>query len=265
MARLTEEDVKQRLITPAIVDGAGWAREQLFMEAFTDGQIIVQGRSTRRGKRGKADYVLKTSIGKALAVVEAKDASHSVGAGLQQAMGYAVKLDAPFAYSSNGYGFVEHDFLTGAEREITMDEFPTEIQLWHRYVGAKRLDSHAQQVVCEPYYFDAFSGKAPRYYQQVAVDRTVERVAQGDKRLLLVMATGTGKTFTAFQIIWRLLEAGAVKRVLYLADRNVLLDQTISRDFAPFGNRVVKVAHRSLDSSREVYLSLYHQLAGDEG
>ncbi|WP_296181641.1 EcoAI/FtnUII family type I restriction enzme subunit R [uncultured Mobiluncus sp.] len=266
MARLTEEDVKQRLITPAIVDSAGWAREQLFMEAFTAGQVIVQGNSTHRGKRGKADYVLKAkSTGKALAVVEAKDAAHSVGAGLQQAMGYAVKLDAPFAYSSNGAGFLEHDFLTGFERELRIDEFPTEDELWQRYVTAKRLDWQAQQVVCKPYYFDAFSGKTPRYYQQVAIDRTVERVAQGDKRLLLVMATGTGKTFTAFQIIWRLLEAGAVKRVLYLADRNVLLDQTISRDFAPFGNRVVKVAHRKLDSSREVYLSLYHQLAGDEG
>lgn len=265
MARLTEEDVKQRLITPAIVDSAGWAREQLFMEAFTAGQVIVQGNSTCRGKRGKADYVLKTPTGKALAVVEAKDASHSVGAGLQQAMGYAVKLDAPFAYSSNGFGFVEHDFLTGAERELAMDGFPTEGELWQRYVEAKQLDSHAQQVVCKPYYFDAFLGKTPRYYQQVAIDRTVERVAQGDKRLLLVMATGTGKTFTAFQIIWRLLEAGAVKRVLYLADRNVLLDQTISRDFAPFDNRMMKVAHRKLDSSREVYLSLYHQLAGDEG
>lgn len=266
MQRLTEEDIKQRFITPAIVDTAGWSREQLFMEAFTAGQVIVQGSTTRRGKRGKADYVLKRkTTGQVLAVVEAKDSSHSLGAGMQQAMGYATKLDAPFAFSSNGTGFLEHDFLTGVERELGLDEFPTEDELWARYVASNHLNEQAQQVVSQPYYFDAFTSKMPRFYQQIAIDRTVERVAQGCKRLLLVMATGTGKTFTAFQIIWRLLESRAVKRVLYLADRNVLLDQTIAGDFRPFGNRVMKVQHRSLDSSREVYLSLYHQLAGDDG
>lgn len=266
MRRLTEEDVKQRFITPALVDGAGWAREQLFMEAFAPGQIIVQGEKTRRGKAGKADYVLRASAsGKMIAVVEAKDATHSVGAGIQQALAYAEKLDVPFAYSSNGLGFLEHDLLTGAERKLDMDQFPTEAELWDRYVTAKGLDAVGEAVVTEPYYFDTFTGKEPRYYQRIAVDRTVEAVARGDKRLLLVMATGTGKTFTAFQIIWRLLEGSTVKRVLYLADRNVLIDQTITGDFRPFGNRMVKVQNRQLDSAFEVYLSLYHQLSDDEG
>ncbi|MDO5727997.1 MAG: DEAD/DEAH box helicase family protein [Actinomycetaceae bacterium] len=266
MSRLTEEDVKQRFITPALVDGAGWAREQLFMEAFAPGQIIVQGEKTRRGKAGKADYVLRTAAsGKMIAVVEAKDATHSVGAGIQQALAYAEKLDVPFAYSSNGRGFLEHDLLTGVERELGMDQFPTEDELWGRYVTAKRLDATGEAVVAQPYYFDTFTGKEPRYYQRIAVDRTVEAVARGDKRLLLVMATGTGKTFTAFQIIWRLLEGSAVKRVLYLADRNVLINQTITGDFRPLGNRMVKVQNRQLDSAFEVYLSLYHQLSDDEG
>ncbi|MDO4607187.1 MAG: DEAD/DEAH box helicase family protein [Bowdeniella nasicola] len=265
MGRLTEEDVKQRFITPAIVEGAGWAREQLFMEAFTPGQIHVQGTRTRRGKARKADYVLRAKgTGKMLAVVEAKDGSHSVGAGMQQALAYAEKLDAPFAYASNGEGFLEHDLLTGKERELAMDAFPTEAELWGRYVAAKHLDAESQAVVEQPYYFDQFTAKEPRYYQRIAIDRTVEAVACGDKRLLLVMATGTGKTFTAFQIIWRLLEAGAVKRVLYLADRNVLIDQTITGDFKPLSSRLVKVRNRKLDSAYEVYLSLYQQLAGDD-
>lgn len=265
MGRLTEEDAKQRFITPAIVETAGWARDQLFMEAFAPGQIHVQGTRTRRGKAGKADYVLRASgTGKTLAVVEAKDGKHSVGAGMQQALTYAEKLDAPFAYSSNGQGFLEHDLLTGAVRELAMDAFPSETELWERYVAAKHLDTEGQAVVAQPYYFDQFTAKEPRYYQRIAIDRTVEAVARGDKRLLLVMATGTGKTFTAFQIIWRLLEAGAVKRVLYLADRNVLIDQTITGDFKPLSNRLVKVQGRKLDSACEVYLSLYHQLAGDD-
>ncbi|WP_143237523.1 EcoAI/FtnUII family type I restriction enzme subunit R [Boudabousia liubingyangii] len=266
MEHLTEEDVKQRFITPALVETAGWDREQLFMEAFAPGQIIVDGRKTRRGRNLRADYVLRMKgTGKAIAVVEAKGGNRSVSAGLQQAMGYAVKLDAPFAYSSNGTGFIEHDFLTGAEREFGLGEFPSEDELWQRYVDARGLSGESQQVLREPYHYDQFIDKEPRYYQRIAIDRTVEAVAQDRRRLLLVMATGTGKTFTAFQIIWRLLEAGKVKRVLYLADRNYLLDQTISGDFRPLGNRLTKVRNRRLDSSYEVYLSLYHQLAGEDG
>ena len=265
VAGLTEEDVKQRFITPAIVETAGWARDQLFMEAFAPGQIIVQGTKTKRGKEKRADYVLRTRTGKPLAVVEAKDGDHTVSDGLQQAMSYAVSLDAPFAYSSNGAGFIEHDFLTGAERQFSMDRFPTEAELWERYTTGLKLSPATADLISQPYFFDQFTGKEPRYYQRVAIDRTLRAISEGQRRLLLVMATGTGKTFTSFQIIWRLLESGSVERVLYLADRNYLLDQTIAGDFRPFGNRVTKVQHKMLDSSYEVYLSLYHQLSGEDG
>lgn len=267
MSKLTEEDVKLRLITPAITDTAGWRKEQLRMElVITPGQMIVQGMKTRRGEIGKADYVLLGSKSrKPLAVVEAKDHQHTVAAGMQQALGYASKLDAPFAYSSNGKGFVEHDFFTGVEREIALDEFPTEEELWQRYIIGKGLDSHGEALVAEPYYIDPFNLQEPRYYQQVAIDRTIEAVAHGQRRQLLVMATGTGKTFTAFQIVWRLLKAGAVKRVLYLADRNVLIDQTLTGDFEPLSGRITKVRGKQLDSSYEVYMSLYQQLAGEGG
>lgn len=267
MPNLTEEDVKLQFITPAITETAGWSKDQLRMElVITPGQVIVQGTKTKRGAIGKADYVLLGSESrKPLAVVEAKDMAHTVAAGLQQALGYASKLDAPFAYSSNGKGFIEHDFFTGVEREIGMDEFPTEAELWQRYLVGKSLDSSGAALVAEPYYVDPFHRQEPRYYQQVAIDRTLEAVAHGQRRQLLVMATGTGKTFTAFQIIWRLLKAGSVKRVLYLADRNVLIDQTITGDFEPLSGRITKVKGKQLDSSYEVYMSLYQQLAGEGG
>ena len=216
MSKLTEEDVKLRFITPAITETAGWRKEQLRMElVIAPGQVIVQGTKTKRGEISKADYVLLGSKSrKPLAVVEAKDMEHTVRAGLQQALGYAAKLDAPFAYSSNGKGFIEHDFFTGVEREIGLDEFPTEDELWQRYLVGKGLDAQGAALIAEPYHVDPFKPQEARYYQQVAVDRTLEAIAHGDRRLLLVMATGTGKTFTAFQIIWRLLKAGTVKRVL---------------------------------------------------
>lgn len=267
MSKLTEEDVKLRFITPAITESAGWRKDQLFMEkVITPGQVIVQGTKTKRGEIGKADYVLLGSKSrKPLAVVEAKDMQHTITAGMQQALGYAAKLDAPFAYSSNGKGFIEHDFFTGIEREIGLDEFPTEEELWQRYLVGKGLNAEGAALVSEPYHVDPFNLQEARYYQQVAVDRTLEAIARGDRRLLLVMATGTGKTFTAFQIVWRLLKAGTVKRVLYLADRNVLIDQTITGDFEPLSGRITKVKGKHLDSSYEVYMSLYQQLAGEEG
>lgn len=267
MSKLTEEDVKLRFITPAITETAGWRKEQLRMElVIAPGQVIVQGTKTKRGKISKVDYVLLGSKSrKPLAVVEAKDMEHTVRAGLQQALDYAAKLDAPFAYSSNGKGFIEHDFFTGVERQIGLDEFPTEDELWQRYLVGKGLDAQGEALIAEPYHVDPFKPQEARYYQQVAVDRTLEAIAHGDRRLLLVMATGTGKTFTAFQIIWRLLKAGTVKRVLYLADRNVLIDQTITGDFEPLSGRITKVKGKHLDSSYEVYMSLYQQLAGEEG
>lgn len=267
MFKLTEEDVKLRYITPAITQNAGWREKQLRMElVITPGQIIVQGMKTKRGTAGKADYVLLSSKSrKPLAVVEAKNMQHTMAAGMQQALGYASKLDASFAYSSNGKGFIEHDFFTGVERELGMDEFPTEEELWQRYLAGKGLDADGAALVAQPYYIDPFHRQEPRYYQQVAIDRTLEAIAHDQRRQLLVMATGTGKTFTAFQIIWRLLNAGTVKRVLYLADRNVLIDQTITGDFKPLTGRITKVKGKQLDSSYEVYMSLYQQLVGEEG
>lgn len=266
MSTLTEEDIKFRYVTPAI-ERASWEKSQIFMEYFfTDGQVIVRGKTVHRGRRKKADYLLvHTAAQIPLAIVEAKDATYSVGSGLQQAMEYAQILDVPFAYSSNGQGFIEHDFFTGKEREIGMNEFPTCDELWSRYLRGKGLTSAQETVIKEPYHFDAFTKKRPRYYQRVAIDRAVEAIAKGQERVLLVMATGTGKTFTAMQIIWRLLKSKQVRRVLYLADRNILIDQTMQQDFRPFEKVMTKVQGKQLDSSYEIYMSLYHQLVGDDG
>jgi len=265
LATLTEEDIKQRFITPSIKN-SGWGKTQLLMEyAFTNGQIIVRGNTVKRGPRKKADYLLVRSNGQQpLAIVEAKDANHSIGAGIQQAIEYAQILDIPFAYTSNGQGFLEHDFFTGAERTLRMDEFPSESDLWVRYCHAKGITSHQDTILSEPYHFDLFTQKRPWYFQRIAIDRTVEAISKGQNRIFLVMATGTGKTFTAFQIIWRLLKTKTVKRVLYLADRNILIDQTMQQDFKPFEKIMTKVQGRVLDSSYEIYMSLYQQLAGDE-
>jgi type I restriction enzyme R subunit len=265
VTRLTEEDVKHRQITPAI-HSAGWAKEQIFMEySFTKGQVIVRGNMVKRGKRKKADYVLTHKSGQIpLAIVEAKDASQTVGAGMQQALEFATILNIPFAYSTNGQGFLEHDLLLGTNRELPMDKFPTEQELWQRYLNAKGLNQTQEKIVTTPDYFDTFSKKRPHYYQRIAIDRTVEAVAKGQNRIMLVMATGTGKTYTAFQIIWKLLQSKTVKRVLYLADRNVLIDQTMQDDFKPFERIMTKVQDKHLDSAYVVYMSLYHQLTGEE-
>ncbi len=267
MKTLTEEDIKYRYITPAI-EKAGWIKEQILFEYyFTDGQVLIRGNTVKRGKPKKADYLLTHGDGKfPLAIIEAKkDAGHSVGSGLQQAIEYAQILQVPFAYSSNGSGFVEHDFLTGAETELGLDEFPTEGQLWSRYLAVKDLDASQERIITAPDHFDMFSKKKPRYYQRIAIGRTLEAVVKGQKRILLVMATGTGKTFTAFQIIWKLLQTKTVKKVLYLADRNILIDQTMQQDFRPFEKIMTKVQGKVLDSSYEIYMSLYQQLAGDDG
>lgn len=261
---MTEEDIKHRYITPAI-NRAGWKSEQIWMEhSFTDGRIIVRGNLTGRGKRKRADYVLVHKKHLPLAILEAKDNRQGIGAGMQQAIQYGEMLDIPFVYSSNGDGFVEHDRTTGKERTIMLDQFPTEDELWQRYATWKGLTQKEAQVIEEPYYF-RLGEKSPRYYQRVAINRTVNSVAQGDRRIMLVMATGTGKTYTAFQIIYRLWKAGLKKRILFLADRNILVDQTMSNDFSPFEKVMTKVEDRKLDSSYEVYLALYHQLAGEEG
>ena len=266
MKKLTEEDIKYRYITPAI-ERAGWKKEQVLMEYFfTDGQVLVRGNTVKRGKRKKADYLLTHKDGQIpLAIVEAKDADHSVGAGMQQAIEYAQILNIPFAYSSNGSGFIEHDFFIGAETDLELAKFPSSDELWNRFLQGKGLNTAQEKIVTEPDYFDAFSYKKPRYYQRIAIAKTIEAVAKGQDRILLVMATGTGKTYTAFQIVWKLLKTETVKRVLYLADRNILIDQTMQQDFKPFEKIMTKIQDKKLDSAYEIYMSLYHQLAGDNG
>lgn len=266
MARETEEDVKFRYVTPAI-EKAGWTKNQIFMEYFfTEGQVLVRGKTVKRGPRKKADYLLThKNLQTPLAIIEAKESDHSVGSGMQQAIAYAQILQIPFAYSTNGKGFLEHDFFTGIEREFSNDEFPSEDQLWQRFRSAKGYDDDQTRLLTEPNYFDILSGKKPRYYQRIAIDKTLEAISNGQKRILLVMATGTGKTFTAFQIVWKLLRNKKVNRVLYLADRNILIDQTMQQDFRPLEKIMTKVQDRRLDSAYEIYMSLYQQLAGDEG
>ena len=260
---MTEEDVKLQYITPAI-DGKWDKRSQIKMEyCFTDGRVIVRGNVVERGKKKKADYILYYKPNLPLAIVEAKDNNHSVGAGMQQGIEYAEILDIPFVYSSNGDAFLEHDMKKGTEREIALADFPTPAELWARYVGEKQLTPEQEKLVAEPYFYQP-NDKTPRYYQRVAINRTIEAIARGLNRVLLVMATGTGKTYTAFQIIHRLWKSGTKKKILFLADRNILVDQTMQQDFKPFKKIMTKIGGKKLDSSYELYLSLYQQLAGDD-
>lgn len=261
---MNESDTRLKLIDPILT--AKWGHKRMRTEYyFTDGEIVVRGRMTARKKPQKADYLLSYAPDLPIAIVEAKDTDHSIGAGLQQAMGYAQALDIPFAYSTNGYGFVEHDFFTGGERNLKMDEFPSPDELWNRYRAAKGItDASIEAAITVPYHYEP-GGNSPRYYQRVAVNRTVEIVAKGGRRVLLVMATGTGKTYTAFQIVHRLREMGAVWKVLYLADRNILIDQTKDGDFKPLQKVTTKVEHRKLDPAYEVYFALYQQLVGENG
>lgn len=266
IVELTEEDIKFKYITPAI-ENVGWDKDNVFYEYYiTNGAVQVRGDKVTRGKRKKADYVLTYGVNKKpLAIIEAKKMNYSIGHGMPQAMEYAQMLDVKFAYSSNGKGFIEYDFFTGKTREIKLEKFPTPEQLWKRYIEGEKLDKDMLSVVQEAYYVDPLANKKPRYYQQVAIDRTVEAVAKNQKRILLVMATGTGKTYTAFQIVYRLIKAKKVNRVLYLADRNILIDQTIVQDFKPFEKVITKIENRYLDSSYEIYMSLYHQFIGENG
>ena len=261
---MTEEDIKVKYITPAI-ERAGWNIEKQvkFEYSFTDGRIIVRGNVTARGKCKRADYLLYYKANLPIAIIEAKDNNHIVGAGMQQAIEYASMLDIPFAYSSNGDSFLEHDMTTGLETSISLDKFPSPEDLWHRYTTKRNLSKAQEDIVTHPYYFK-FGDKAPRYYQRIAINRTIEAIAKGQQRLLLVMATGTGKTFTAFQIIHRLWSSGNKRKILYLADRNILIDQTMSQDFSPFSKVMTKVEGKKLDSSYEIYMSLYQQLSGDD-
>jgi type I restriction enzyme R subunit len=265
MSGLTEETTKLRYITPAITQ-AGWDLEHISCEDyfFSDGKVIIDGKDGRRaGKGNKTDYQLcYPNANTPLAVVEAKDYQKTVGEGLQQAIEYAVILDVDFAYSSNGKAFMEHDLSTGKEREIPLDEFPSPDELWARHCKVHDLTEEQAEETTTPYHF-GYDSISPRYYQRIAINRVVEAVTRGENRLLLVMATGTGKTYTAFQIVWRLRELG-LKRVLYLADRNILLDQTISGDFKPLNEVITKVQGKKLDSAYEVFFSTYQQLVDEE-
>ena len=271
---MSEEDIKLRYITPSILD-KGWSVQDITMETkvkLTDGKINLKGNLVHRGKPKYADYVLFYNRTTPIAIIEAKDANHTVSFGMQQAKEYAMMMDVPFAFSSNGLGYQEYDFLTGKERSFPMDSFPTKEELYNRYLseinGGKGLCDLERKVIEQPY----CTGQdiyPPRYYQRNAVNRTVNAVAQGNKRILLVMATGTGKTYTAFQIVYRLLKAGIVKKVLYLADRNVLVDQSIQQDFKPLSKTIHKVNYQqdlgTGVTAYEMYFALYQQLIGKEG
>ncbi|MBK9230548.1 MAG: DEAD/DEAH box helicase family protein [Anaerolineae bacterium] len=264
---LTEQEIRTRFITPAIQD-AGWKPGQIREEVTLDaGRVIVRGAlSMRSAERKRVDYLLSHKPGIPLAIVEAKDNNHSLSAGMDQALQYAALLDAPFVYTSNGDGFMEHDrTLTDGplERELRLDEFPSPEALWLRTMRQTGMADEVAKVAAEDYYYDRY-GRAPRYYQEVAINRTVRAIAQGQKRVLLVMATGTGKTYTAFQIIWRLWRAKKVRRVLFLADRNILVDQTMTNDFRFFGDKMTKVVKRQVDKSYEIYLALYQGISGTE-
>lgn len=268
--QMTEVDVKLQFITPAIV--AKWTLDRITMETrITDGQINLKGNFVVRSQPKKADYVLYLSPDKPIAIVEAKDNTHSVSYGLQQAITYARMMDVPFAYSSNGDAFQEHDLLTGLERTLPLDAFPTVEELsarWEREANnGKGIAPDEKKIIAEPYY-SSQNTYGPRYYQRNAVNRAVEAIARGQKRLLLVMATGTGKTYTAFQIVHRLLSSGLRKKVLYLADRNNLVDQSIQQDFSPLEKTIHKVNFAKDDpltvTSHEVFFSLYQQLAGND-
>ena len=262
---LSEEDIKLNFITPALVK-AGWnTKKQIRMEyTFTAGRIIIQRKKVDRGERKSVDYLLSYKNNLPLAVVEAKANKFSIGSGLQQGIDYAKTLDVPYVYSSNGDGFIEQNLLTGKVKELKLEEFPSPEKLYQRYLVDKGINQQEEKVMLEPYYYSP-NYKTPRYYQRIAINRTVEAVASGQKRLLVVSATGTGKTFMTFQMIYRLWKSGLKKRILFLADRNVLVDQTISGDFKPFSGKMTKVTKGHLDSSYEIYLALYQQLAGDEG
>ncbi len=286
---LTERDICTKFILPA-VKRAGWdemvqVREEVY---FTKGRIIVRGKLVTRGKAKKADFVLYYKPNIPIALIEAKDNNHSVGDGMQQGLDYAATLDIPFVFSSNGDGFVFHDRTgqsTAIETNLGLDAFPSPADLWARYRAWKGFDADAEQIVLQDY-FDDGSGKAPRYYQVNAVNAAIEAIAKGRDRVLLVMATGTGKTYTAFQIIWRLWKAGRKKRILFLADRNVLIDQTMVNDFRPFGAAMAKLStnsktierqdgttvdltlaldtKRRIDTAFEIYLGLYQAITGPE-
>ncbi len=265
--QLSERDICTKYITPAL-ESAGWDIATQIREEYqlTKGRVIVRGKLHTRASHKRADYVLFYKPNIPFAVIEAKDNNHSVGDGMQQALGYAEMLQVPFVFSSNGDGFLFHNKIATdgtIERQLALHEFPSPQQLWHWWTAHHGLDDEQRALVSQDYYSDG-SGRTPRYYQLLAINKTVEAIARGQNRILLVMATGTGKTYTAFQIIWRLWKAKAKKRILFLADRNILVDQTMTNDFKPFGPAMTKIQKRQVNKSYEIYLSLYQAVTGSE-
>ena len=266
--KLSERDICTQFITPAL-QKAGWnfatqVREEV---SFTKGRVIVRGKLHTRGKTKRADFVPYYAPNLPIAVIEAKDNNHSVGDGMQQGLGNAEILEVPFAFSSNGDGFLMHDRTgqhTPIEQELALDAFPSPDELWQRYCAWKGIASPERRGTVETPYYDDGSGKSPRYYQVNAINRTIEAIARGQQRILLVMATGTGKTYTAFQIIWRLWKSKARKRILFLVDRNILADQTRTNDFKPFGQAMTKITNRQANKAFEIYLALYQAVTGNE-
>jgi type I restriction enzyme, R subunit len=265
--QLSERDICSQYITPALVR-SGWDIATQVREEFslTNGRILVRGKLHARARNKRADYVLFYKPNLPIAVIEAKDNHHSLGAGMQQGLGYGELLQVPFIFSSNGDGFLFHNKIAVdgvIEREIGLDEFPSSETLWQWWAAHRGLSESQQNLVRQDYYSDG-SDKTPRYYQLLAIDKTMEAIAKGQNRILLVMATGTGKTFTAFQIIWRLWKSKTKQRILFLADRNILVDQTMTNDFKPFGSAMTKIQKRQADKSYEIYLSLYQAVTGNE-
>ena len=263
---MTEADICMKYITPAI-EKAGWDKQRQVKRevCFTDGKIMLGEKTTRRGKRKRADYILNYKNELPLAVIEAKDNKHKLGDGMQQAKEYGKILDIPFIFTSNGDSFLFYNNYEGKEVEIPLSEFPSPEELWEKYKEHKEIKEEQENIITSDYNSDDIQ-KKPRYYQRIAINRVVEAVAKGRDRVLLVMATGTGKTYTAFQIIWRLRNKwkGKNPRILYLADRNVLIDQTMMNDFKPLKPVMTKVKGRKVDKAFEVYMALYQGLSGEE-
>lgn len=266
LSNLTEADIITKRILPAVLK-AGWDdMVQIRQEVkLRDGKVIVRGKVAARKTVKSADIVLYHKPGIPLAVIEAKANKHEIGKGMQQALGYAQLLDVPFVFASNGDGFIFHDKTASdqIEREINLEDFPSPAELWQKLCAWKGYTEEQLPVITQDYYDDG-SGKSPRYYQLQAINKTVEAVSAGSNRILLVMATGTGKTYTAFQIIWRLWKAKNKKRILFLADRNILVDQTKNNDFQPFGNAMTKITGRTVDPAYEIHLALYQAITGNE-
>jgi type I restriction enzyme R subunit len=265
--QLSERDICTKYITPAIKK-AGWDIQTQVLEEFyfTKGRVIVRGRLHTRGEPRRADYLLSYQKNQPIAIIEAKKNKYKLGTGMQQALAYAETLDVPFVFSSNGDNFLFHD-NTGLsdkiETELSLNEFPSPETLWQRYCEWKNITAIEKALITTPYYQDS-SNRSPRYYQINAINRTIDAVSKEQQRILLVMATGTGKTYTAFQIIWRLWKSGQKKRILFLADRNILIDQTKNNDFRPFGSAMTKISNRQINKSFEIYLSLYQAVTGNE-